>query len=191
MKFSTTATLFAIAVSGGAAFAPSPSFRRQATTSSTSTIIHSSVEVIVEAPSEESPQVEVVKVEADKEDYKGPITAEYINSRLEAQLAKLRLKDQTSKQLEKEVRPSRSKSISFRIQYLFFICTYCITHCICIFIIPFLRTNKTGSCNHPRGQECSGGRQTVGCLDGSRQGKQPIPGGNRSQAHQNQRFADW
>ena len=103
MKFSTSATLFAIAISGGAAFAPSqPSFRRPATTSTTA--IHSSVEVVVEAPSEETPQVEVVKVEADKEAYKGPITAEYINSRLEAQLAKLRLKDQTSKQLEKEVR---------------------------------------------------------------------------------------
>jgi len=101
MKFSTSATLFAIAISGGAAFAPSqPSFRRPATTSTTA--IHSSVEVVVEAPSEETPQVEVVKVEADKEAYKGPITAEYINSRLEAQLAKLRLKDQTSKQLEKE-----------------------------------------------------------------------------------------
>jgi hypothetical protein len=121
MKFSTSATLFAIAVSGGAAFAPSqPSFRRPATTSTTSTAIHSSVEVVVEAPSEESPQVEVVKVEADKEAYKGPITAEYINSRLEAQLAKLRLKDQTSKQLEKEVRTVTSRLASSRSNFISF-----------------------------------------------------------------------
>ena len=43
------------------------------------------------------------EVQANKEDYKGPVTAECINSQLEKQLAKLRLKDQTSKQLEKEV----------------------------------------------------------------------------------------
>jgi len=98
MKFTTTATLFAIAVSGGAAFAPSSSFHKQTTK------IHSSVEVLVEAPAGESAPVEIVEVEADKEDYEGPITAELINSRLEKQLAKLRLKDQTSKQLEKEVR---------------------------------------------------------------------------------------
>ena len=55
----------------------------------------------MENPSEESEQEETVV--ANKEDYKGPITAEYINSRLEKQLAKMRLKDQKSKQLEKEV----------------------------------------------------------------------------------------
>ena len=103
MKFSTSATLFAIAVSGGAAFAPSNFASRQSTTTTT-TKLHETVEVLVEAPSEESPQVEVVKIDADKEDYEGPVTAEYINSRLEEQLAKLRLNDQTSKQLEKEVR---------------------------------------------------------------------------------------
>ena len=97
MKFSTTAALFAIAVSGGAAFAPSPSFGRISTTQKT-TKLQETVEVTVEAPSEEA-----VEVQANKEDYKGPVTAEYINSQLEKQLAKLRLKDQTSKQLEKEV----------------------------------------------------------------------------------------
>mmetsp|Transcript_20960 Transcript_20960/g.44231 ORF Transcript_20960/g.44231 Transcript_20960/m.44231 type:complete len:366 (+) Transcript_20960:237-1334(+) len=97
MQFSTTATLFAIAASGVSAFAPS-SFRQQPMT----TKIYNSVEVLVEAPAEEVAQVEVVKVEAEKEDYKGPLTAELINSRLEEQLAKMRLKDQTSKQLEKE-----------------------------------------------------------------------------------------
>jgi len=75
---------------------PSSSFHKQTTK------IHSSVEVLVEAPAGESAPVEIVEVEADKEDYEGPITAELINSRLEKQLAKLRLKDQTSKQLEKE-----------------------------------------------------------------------------------------
>lgn len=100
MKFTTSATLFAIAVSGGSAFAPSHDFRIQ--TATTTTKLRSSVEVVVEAPEEESPQVEVAKLEANKEKYAGPITAEYINSRLEKQLAKLRLKDQTSKQLEKE-----------------------------------------------------------------------------------------
>jgi len=97
MKFSTSASLFAIAVSGGAAFAPSNSVSRHLTTTTTTTKLQSSVEVLVEEASEESPQVEVVK-----EEYKGPVTAEYINSQLEKQLAKLRLKDQTSKQLEKE-----------------------------------------------------------------------------------------
>lgn len=97
MKFSTSATLFAIAVSGGAAFAPSSSIGRISTTKKT-TKLHETVEVTVEAPSEE-----VAAVQANKEDYKGPVTAEYINSQLEKQLAKLRLKDQTSKQLEKEV----------------------------------------------------------------------------------------
>jgi len=100
MKFTATATLLAIAVSGGAAFAPSSlSFQKQAST----TKIHSSVEVLVEAPAGESAPVEIVEVEVDTE---GPVTAELINSRLETQLAKLRLKDQTSKQLEKEVRAS-------------------------------------------------------------------------------------
>lgn len=51
----------------------------------------------------EAPSEEVAEVQASKEDYKGPVTAECINSQLEKQLAKLRLKDQTSKQLEKEV----------------------------------------------------------------------------------------
>jgi len=97
MKFTTSATLFAIAISGGSAFAPSSSVRQTSITK-----IHSSVEVVVEVPAGESSQVEVPEVEADKEDYEGPVTAEYINSRLEKQLAKLRLKDQTSKQLEKE-----------------------------------------------------------------------------------------
>ena len=78
---------------------PSSSVRQQTTTQ-----IQSSVEVVVETTTGESAQVEIVEVEADKEDYEGPVTAELINSRLEKQLAKLRLKDQTSKQLEKEVR---------------------------------------------------------------------------------------
>mmetsp|Transcript_3014 Transcript_3014/g.8205 ORF Transcript_3014/g.8205 Transcript_3014/m.8205 type:complete len:375 (-) Transcript_3014:1958-3082(-) len=105
MKFSTSAALFAIAVSGGAAFAPSNFVARHSTTTTTTTSttkLRDSVEVLVEAASEESPQVEVVKVDGDKEDYEGPVTAEYINSRLEQQLAKLRLKDQTSKELEEE-----------------------------------------------------------------------------------------
>ncbi len=100
MKFSISATFFAIAVSGGAAFAPSPYLGRISTTQKI-TKLQETVEVTVEAPS-----IEVVVVQADKEDYKGPVTAEYINSQLEKQLAKLRIKDQTSKQLEKEVRQS-------------------------------------------------------------------------------------
>jgi hypothetical protein len=100
MKFSTSATLFALAVSGGAAFAPSSSVQRADTTK----LQQSSAQILVEVPTEDFPQVEIVQVEADKEDYEGPITAEYINSQLEKQLAKMRLKDQTSKQLEKEVR---------------------------------------------------------------------------------------
>ena len=101
MKFCISAILFVVAVSGAAAFAPSTSSVVR------STKLHQgSVEVTVEA---EAPQVEV---QADKEDYKGPVTAEYINAQLEKQLAKLRLKDQTSKQLTKEV--------SFRILFDFF-----------------------------------------------------------------------
>lgn len=93
MKFSTSAILLSLAASRADAFAPSRSARM-------STHVHGSVEVMVEA---ESAPIEVVEVEGEKEDYKGPVTAEYINGQLEKQLAKLRLKDQTSKQLEKEV----------------------------------------------------------------------------------------
>ena len=117
MKFSTSATLFAIAITGGAAFAPpSPSFGRTATAS---TKVQETVQVSVEA---ESPQIEIVEVEADKEDYEGPVTAEYINAQLEKQLAKLRLKDQTSKQLEKEVRSFDNKKLSICVPFRYVCC---------------------------------------------------------------------
>ncbi len=90
MKFSTSATLFAIAVSGATAFSSSTAGRR-------ATRLQESVQVTVQ-----SSPIEIVEVQ--EEDNVGPVTAEYINAQLEKQLAKLRLKDQTSKQLEKEVR---------------------------------------------------------------------------------------
>ncbi|MGK3758518.1 MAG: hypothetical protein ACI8RD_010833 [Bacillariaceae sp.] len=98
MRYTTTTTLFAIAISGGAAFAPS-----SLSTTKTATKIYSSVEVLVES---ESAPVEIVVADEQeqKEDYVGPVTAELINSRLEEELEKMRLKDQTSKQLTKEVR---------------------------------------------------------------------------------------
>ena len=99
MRFTTSAVFFAAAVSVGTAFTFAPSPLTKTLTKTTQ--LCSSVEVLVENPSEESEQEETVV--ANKEDYKGPITAEYINSRLEKQLAKMRLKDQKSKQLEKEV----------------------------------------------------------------------------------------
>lgn len=105
MYFISIATSFAIAVDMGAAFAPSSSFqnhhhRVEITTRTMK--IHSSVEVLVEGPIESA--LEIVAVEEEKEEYVGPLTAELINSRLEQQLEKMRLKDQTSKQLTKEVR---------------------------------------------------------------------------------------
>jgi len=95
MRFSTITILFAIAISGGAAFAPS------SLSNTKTTKIYSSVEVLVES---ESAPVEIVVAaeQKQKEDFVGPVTAELINSRLEEELEKMRLKDQTSKQLTKE-----------------------------------------------------------------------------------------
>ena len=55
-------------------------------------------EVLVE---QEIPQVEVVAVQEEAEEVE--ITAETINQKTEQELEKMRLKDQTSKQLTKEV----------------------------------------------------------------------------------------
>jgi hypothetical protein len=111
MRYTTTTTLFAIAISSGAAFAPS-SFSNTKTTK-----IYSSVEVLVES---ESAPVEIIVADEQKqkEDYVGPVTAELINSRLEEELEKMRLKDQTSKQLIKEV----------RISYIFYVISFYICY---------------------------------------------------------------
>jgi len=103
MHFISIATSFAVMVDMGASFTPSSSFqnphhRVEITTRTMK--IHSSVEVLVEGPIESA--LEIVAVEEETEEYVGPLTAELINSRLEQQLEKMRLKDQTSKQLTKE-----------------------------------------------------------------------------------------
>ena len=58
-------------------------------------------EVLVEAPSEGEEEEED---EVQMEQLEGPLSGEEINARLERQLEKMRLKDQRSKQLSKEVR---------------------------------------------------------------------------------------
>ena len=130
MRFSTTTILFAIAISGGAAFAPS-SLSKTKTTK-----IYSSVEVLVES---ESAPVEIVVADEQKqkEDFVGPVTAELINSRLEEELGKMRLKDQTSKQLTKEVR------ISYILYVIsFYICYYHIHILICFVYIRMQFNNS-------------------------------------------------
>ena len=64
-------------------------------------------EVLVEAPSEGEEQEEEVQIEQ----LEGPLSGEEINARLERQLEKMRLKDQTSKQLLKEVRVVKPRFI--------------------------------------------------------------------------------
>mmetsp|Transcript_48519 Transcript_48519/g.52411 ORF Transcript_48519/g.52411 Transcript_48519/m.52411 type:complete len:373 (-) Transcript_48519:436-1554(-) len=104
MHFISIATSFAIMVDMGASFTPSSSFQNyhhHAVITTRTTKIHSSVEVLVEEGQIKS-DLEIVAVEEEKEEYVGPLTAELINSRLEQQLEKMRLKDQQSKQLTKE-----------------------------------------------------------------------------------------
>lgn len=130
MRFSTTTILFAIAISGGAAFAPS------SLSNTKTTKIYSSVEVLVES---ESAPVEIVVADEQKqkEDFVGPVTAELINSRLEEELEKMRLKDQTSKQLTKEVR------ISYILYVIsFYICYYHIHILICFVYIRMQFNNS-------------------------------------------------
>jgi hypothetical protein len=102
MRFSLAVTLIAASVSAGAAFAPAASKWGVSKTTLLSTL--ESVEVAavqsVAAP---------VEIEADVREVTQapsgivPLTADEINARLNAQLEKLSAKDQTSKQLSKEV----------------------------------------------------------------------------------------
>ena len=102
MRFATKCKLLVIGLTGVEAFvAPSPPSLKTHL-DHWSTQIYSSAEVLVELQSESAP-TEIIAVQDEKEDQVGPVTAELINSRLEKQLAKMRLKDQTSKQLTKEV----------------------------------------------------------------------------------------
>ncbi|KAL3907970.1 MAG: hypothetical protein SGILL_008660 [Bacillariaceae sp.] len=113
MRFSLAVVVLASTVSIGAPFATQPaSSTRWSTLSSPSTAttadtaLYSTMEeqeVLVEAASEQT-QVQIVAVAEEEEQVEElkEVTAESINERLEQQLQKMRLKDQTSKQLTKE-----------------------------------------------------------------------------------------
>ena len=101
MRLSLAAALIAASVSSGAAFAPSSRW------GVSKTAVFSTVEA---EDIDVSPVVEsAVEIEADMEELPEipagivPLTADEINARLSAQLDKLREKDQTSQQLNKEV----------------------------------------------------------------------------------------
>jgi tRNA(Phe) wybutosine-synthesizing methylase Tyw3 len=104
MKFSLAAIILVSTASTVASFASRPlSSTHQRVNLSLSpplTTLCSTMEdqeVLVE---QEALQVEIVSVE---EEQQAEVTAETLNQRLEQQLEKMRLKDQTSKQLTKEV----------------------------------------------------------------------------------------
>jgi hypothetical protein len=102
MRFSLAVTLIAASVSAGSAFAPASKWGV-----AQKTVLYSTVE----ASTPVSVQVAVdvvapVEIEADVREISNeivPLTADEINARLNAQLEKLSAKDQTSKQLSKEV----------------------------------------------------------------------------------------
>jgi hypothetical protein len=108
MRFTLAATLLVTAASTGAAFTPSlgstsarwPS-QRVGNRCSTTVVVQSTVEVLVEGLSEKVP-IEIV-MHQEQDELVGSLTEQLFNARLERQLEKLRLKDQTSKQLTKEV----------------------------------------------------------------------------------------
>lgn len=109
---SIATTLFLTGILKGDAFSPSSvtlscrNHQHLGGYDKPTTAIYSAVEVLVEGPSESTP-VEIVAVEEEvteneKEDAAGPVSAELINSRLEKQRAKMRLKDEKSLELSKE-----------------------------------------------------------------------------------------
>lgn len=111
---SIATTLFLTGILKGDAFSPSSvtlscrNHQHLGGYDKPTTAIYSAVEVLVEGPSESTP-VEIVAVEEEvteneKEDAAGPVSAELIISRLEKQRAKMRLKDEKSLELSKEVR---------------------------------------------------------------------------------------
>lgn len=112
----TVASIFILqllaAVNRAAAFSATQSCRNDClkttttTTAATTTQIFSSIDeqLLISEPLEKVEELKTIEDEDEesKQDTEGPITAKIINSRLEKQLSKMRLKDQTSKQLAKE-----------------------------------------------------------------------------------------
>lgn len=106
MRLSLAAALLVTVTSTGEAFtlasrSSSGRCQTQRVEEPSTTTLKSTAEILVEDLSENVVPVEIVTPQEDE--LEGSLTDQLFNARLERQLEKLRLKDQTSKQLTKEV----------------------------------------------------------------------------------------